>query len=333
MKGIQRLVITNQLTKARGFSLIELFIALAIGVALFAGVMVIFVNMKTTTTETSGLGELQENGRFALSILTDDLMRQDFWGDYTGTFDLASLNSVVQAAPSNECTGDGINNGTFPIAAGHFRTLWGQTVTQDDPMGCFSASAKAKKGSDLIQIKRVVSEPMTVAPVGNYYLTTNISYGNIFAGGTIPTISNSQTWEYQHHVYYVTEQTQGNISVPVLMKGRLTNSMTFSPMIDGIEMIRFMYGVDTDTDVDDKGIVNAFISADNMTSALWDNSSNSKIIAVKVYVLARSILPDNKYTNTNTYLLGDLSYSPNDNYRRMLFTSTVTLFNARVDSW
>jgi len=94
-----------------------------------------------------------------------------------------------------------------------------------------------------------------------------------------------------------------------------------------------MYGIDNDTNIDDKGVVNMFLSAGNMTQALWNNAANTKIIAVKVYVLARSILPDNDYTNTNTYRLGDVEFTPNDNYRRMLFTSTVTLFNARVDSW
>ena len=159
---------------------------------------------------------------------------------------------------------------------------------------------------------------------------TNISDGQIFLGSaTLPDIENSRIWEYQHHVYYVTEQSQGGYKVPVLMQGRLTNTMTFAPIIDGIEYIRFMYGVDTDDD----GIVNTFLSAGNMTDNYWNNALNSNIIAVKIYVLARSVLPDQDYTDNNTYVLGDLNVTPNDNFRRLLFTSTVTLFNARVDSW
>lgn len=326
----------RSLKRHAGFSILEIFISLAIGVALLAGVLSVFVGMKTTTSETSGFGELQENGRFALSIIADDLMKADFWGDYAGTFELASVNGVVQGALPNDCVGGGINNATFPAAAGQFRTLWGHTVKagNTNPMGCFANSAQAKVGSDVVQIKRVIADPVAATPANNFYLTTNISDGQIFAGGgAVPVIDNSQTWEYQHHVYYVTEQSQGGDKVPVLMQGRLTNTMSFSPLVDGIEMIKFMYGVDTDTNVDDKGVINAFISADNMTSALWNNAVNTKIVAVKVYVLARSVLADPKYTNENTYYLGDTTYTPNDNYRRMLFTSTVTLFNARVDSW
>ena len=54
--------------KQLGFSLLELFIALAIGLALLLGVLSVFVGMRTTTAETSSYGEMQENGRFAISI-------------------------------------------------------------------------------------------------------------------------------------------------------------------------------------------------------------------------------------------------------------------------
>ena len=68
----------------QGFTLLEVFVALVIGLVIFAGVLSVFVGMRTTTTETSSHGELQENGRFAISILTDDISKQDFWGDYIG---------------------------------------------------------------------------------------------------------------------------------------------------------------------------------------------------------------------------------------------------------
>ncbi|MBL4940403.1 MAG: PilW family protein [Colwellia sp.] len=319
-----------------GFSLLEVFIALSIGLVIFAGVMSVFVGMRTTTNETSSYGELQENGRFAISVLSDDLLRQDFWGDYTGTIDLASVNPVPDA-PAGECTGDGINNGTFPLSAGRFRTLWGETVTSATILsGCRD---DAKIDSDVLQLKRVVSSPLAlnpgdIAPVGNFYLISNINNGTIFAAGAVPVVQNSQVWEYQHHIYYVREETQGSNTVPVLMQGRLANTLAFSPIIDGIEMIRFEYGIDTETDptIAGYGIVNAYVAAADMTEALWDNAT-SRILSVKIYVLARGIQPDVKYENNNTYQLGDFEYIPNDNYRRLLFSSTVTLYNAGIDTW
>lgn len=337
----------------QGFSLLEVFVALAIGLVIFAGVLSVFVGMRTTTTETTSFGELQENGRFAISVLTDDISKQDFWGDYTGTFDLSSISHAL-VAPSNDCNGGGVNNASFPLAVGHFRTLWGQTVASADPMGCF---VDAKIGSDVIQIKRVLASdliqldgdgnpildaddnqmPITNATADNYHLVTNANGGILFGNGAVPVVDNSRVWQYQHHVYYVREETQGSNTVPVLMQGQLTTKMTFSPIIDGIEMIRFMYGYDADTNPDAPGYgkVDAFIPANAMTEALWNNAGGTKIIAVKVFVLARNIRPDTKYTNNNTYQLGDLTFTPpaNDHYRRLLFSSTVTLYNARVDLW
>lgn len=344
---------------AKGFTLLELMISLSVGLVLFAGVMSIFVGMRTTTAETSSYGELQENGRFAISVLTDDLLKQNFWGDYAGTFARTGINPVP-GAPANECTGGGVNNGTFPGLVGPFRTLWGQTVTTTNPMGCFN---DAKLGSDVLQLKRVLAAPLqTIAypPIGsllpgsplienpvastntdNFFLVTNLSSGTIFARGVVPTIDNSRVWQYQHHVYYIREEAQGANRVPVLMQGQLTNRMSFAPIIDGIDMIRFMYGIDTDIDpsAPGYGIVDAFVSADGvlgvggMNEALWDGAGGTRILAVKIYVLARSIRPDNKYTNTSTYQLGDLPVEVNDNFRRLLFTSTVSLYNAGADSW
>jgi len=329
----------TNLTTHQGFTLLEVFIALIIGMVLFGGVLSIFVGMKTTTTETSSYGELQENGRFAISVLSDDLLRQDFWGDYSGTVDLGSVNPVP-AAPVGECVGSGVNNGTFPLAAGHFRTLWGSTVTAATIMsGC---RTDARIDSDILQLKRVVSlpivdaagDPITVGAAGNFYFVSNVNDGAIAAAGAIPAIDNAQVWEYQHHIYYVRDEAQGVNTVPVLMQGRLSNQLTFAPIIDGIEMIRFEYGIDTDTNSTNVGygVIDAYISADNMTDALWDNAA-SRILSVKIYVLARSILPDNKYDNENSYQLGDFVYTPNDHFRRLLFSSTVTLYNAGVDTW
>ncbi|MGV2873005.1 PilW family protein [Colwellia sp. E150_009] len=331
--------------KQRGFSLLELMISLAVGLVLFAGVMSIFVGMRTTTAETTGYGELQENGRFAISVLSDDLLRQNFWGSYVGTFGGVAITRSGALAVGNECTGSGLNNGTFPNGIGPFRTLWGETVTNADPMGCFD---DARLGSDVIQIKRVLASPLEIPAVppaqpvpviatvtDNFFLVTNMTNGILFPKGAVPNLSNAQVWQYQHHVYYVRDEPQGTDTVPVLMQGQLTTRMSFAPIIDGIEMIRFMYGVDTDTNptAAGYGIVDAFISADNMTSDLWDNAGGTRILAVKIYVLARNVLPDNKYENKSTYKLGDIDYTVDDNYRRLLFSSTITLYNSQITAW
>ena len=342
--------------KQLGFSILEIFITLSVGLVLLAGVLSVFVGMRTTTAETSSYGEMAENGRFAISVLSEDIAKVSFFGRLNAPIDFSVLRATPTAGDiSTECTGDGVNNGTFPVAAGQFRTLWGDNLTAASAMGCIS---DAKTDSDLIQIKRTIADPIDVpdpaAAVGDadrFYLLTNINEGEIFSGNTIPAniadIDDAQIWQYQHHIYYIAEETLGSNKVPVLKHGRLTaNGIDFDVLVDGIEAIRFMYGIDTDVDADTTdylagdgdGVVDTFIAAEDMTEALWNNN-NSRILAVKIYVLARDILPDLNYTNNNTYILGSNDAGEikieggGDNYRRLLFTSTVSLDNAREDKW
>ncbi|MFQ3194754.1 MAG: type IV pilus assembly protein PilW [Colwellia sp.] len=323
----------------RGFSLIEIFISLAVGLMLLLGILSIFVGMKTTTVETTSYGELQENGRYAISLLSDDLLRQGFWGDLSGSLDVSGLvSSPLPTTVAGDCIGEGVNNASFPAAIGHFRTLWGKTVNNATLMGCIT---NAKIGSDVLQLKRAVSSTTALADISSddYYIISNSNTAGIFAGGAaVPSVNFGQIWEYQQHIYYIREDSQGTNNVPVLVQGRLQNKalvMNLDMVVEGIEYIRFMYGVDTTNN----GVVNAFISADNMANSYWDNESDVRILAVKIFVLARNILPDRDYENLNSYQLGDLNIDfidgdgKGDNYRRLLFSSTITLYNARVDSW
>ena len=328
-----------------GFTIIEVFISLAIGLSLIAGVLSIFVSMRSTSSETTSAGELQENGRFAMTLITDDLLRQNFWGDLNGNIDGGALMSSPDPSTiAGDCVGGGANNASFPVSVGAFRTLWGVNVVNADVMGCID---DAKVGSDLIQLKRAIADadlnpvpptaPLTIADLDNerYYINSNSNNAAIFAGNAaaIPAVNIGRIWEYQHHVYYIREDSHGTNTIPVLMQGRLQNddnAMFFDIMVEGIEQMRFMYGVDTTND----GSVNAYISASNMLQNYWDSANNTRVLAVKVYILARDILPDRKYTNDNVYQMGDVTFDAGgDNYRRLLFSSTVSLKNARVVSW
>jgi type IV pilus assembly protein PilW len=320
----------NRIKKQHGFTLLEVMIALVVGLFIFAGVLSVFIGIKGTAKETSSYGELQENARFAMSILTEDLLRYNYWGDYTGSLNFDSLDSVPTVANDVvECIGGGGNNGSYPNNVGYFRTLWGETASNlgVTDMSCIDDAAP---NSDVIQLKRVISNPVAGIADNFSYFVGNMNHGAIYkrplGAAAVPLINNSRTWQYQHHIYYVRS------GLPVLMKWRLTGQMINEPMVDGIERIYFMYGVSNviDPTLPGFGVINAYVSASNMTEALWNNT-NSRILAVKVYVLARSILPDPTYTNNNTYVVGDQAdYTPEDNFRRLLLSSTITLYNSEM---
>ena len=55
--------------RMRGLSLIEMMIAIVIGMLLTAGIITLFSNVSGTNKVQDGLARLQENGRFAMRIV------------------------------------------------------------------------------------------------------------------------------------------------------------------------------------------------------------------------------------------------------------------------
>lgn len=62
-----------KLAKQKGLSLIELMIAMGLGLFLVAVALTLFVGISTTGSATDGLAATQENGRFSLTLLSRDL--------------------------------------------------------------------------------------------------------------------------------------------------------------------------------------------------------------------------------------------------------------------
>ncbi|TAL47465.1 MAG: pilus assembly protein PilW, partial [Methylovulum sp.] len=56
-----------------GMTLIEILIAMLLGVFLIGGVIQIFISTKQTYRMQEGLSRLQENGRFAMDFITKDV--------------------------------------------------------------------------------------------------------------------------------------------------------------------------------------------------------------------------------------------------------------------
>ncbi len=63
-----------------GMTLVEIMIALLIGVFLLGGILQIFVSGKQTNRMQENLSRLQENGRFAIGFLSRDIRMAGFWG-------------------------------------------------------------------------------------------------------------------------------------------------------------------------------------------------------------------------------------------------------------
>ena len=76
--------------KHAGLSLVELLVAIALGALLLAGATTLFVNNRATYNITNELARMQENARFALETMVDDLRM----AGYTGCFNGPGTNEV-----------------------------------------------------------------------------------------------------------------------------------------------------------------------------------------------------------------------------------------------
>lgn len=63
-----------------GFGLVELMVALTVGLFLLAGVLTVFVDSKQTYRESDAVGRLQENARYAFDVLSRDLRSAGYQG-------------------------------------------------------------------------------------------------------------------------------------------------------------------------------------------------------------------------------------------------------------
>ena len=314
----------------RGLTLIETLISLFIGVFLLGGVFAAYLAMRSSTNETLVIGELQNTGRLALSVMTNDIAQAGFKGD-VATLSAAEMVQTPAAFAGDCIPVSGLNAGSFPQPAipTNFVMLSAVRGNGAAAMGCINNTVA---NSDVIQVKRAVGPALTAAQLpraDRYYLRASVNQWAIYAGNAaaVPVIANANDWLYQHHTYYVQNQTIDGVQVPVLRRARLVNGATpieHADMVDGVERIRAYFGVDTTGD----GQVNTYVPTDQMTLQAWLQETDV-IVAVKLHVLVRSLRPDPRYTNSNSYDLGDgVPFVPNDNFRRMLFSTSVYLYNA-----
>jgi type IV pilus assembly protein PilW len=76
-------------TTQRGFTLVELMIAVTIGLFLVGGLLTLVQAMKRTTVSQSGLSQLQENERMAMTLITDVIQSSGYF-----------VNPVINTAAS-----------------------------------------------------------------------------------------------------------------------------------------------------------------------------------------------------------------------------------------
>lgn len=304
-------------------TLIELMVAMTLGLLIVLGVTTLFSQNRQSYRQDEMIARMQEDARFALNAMVDDIQLAGFWAD---VFD-----------PSSVARDDEVVNGTVDCSG---TTAWLYVATQPAVVYDHAAStniadvfdcipnANRQANTDAIAMNRVEGQSnaaMTFADT--IYLKSNgtqgVLLGSAMADTTITGTINY--WRYTPKVYYVRNHadTAGD-GVPTLcmfeMPAEAYPDLEETCIAEGVESLQMEYGIDTDTD----GVANLYI--DNPTTS----QLQSRLVSVRLHLLMRSVEPDFNYTNNKTYSLGNLtSYAPGDNFYRRVYTTTVLVRNTR----
>lgn len=159
----------------QGFSLVELMIALLIGLIISVGVVQIFSATRATYQLDESLARAQENGRFALEFLTHDVRHAGYAGCKRDTTITVFNNLAYTAQPGlpiigisgAEYGGTGYGS-TYTLAAAPVNSTSGWLPSQTGIAGVpggFSAVAAtgALPGTDILVLQRMVPNSWALA--------------------------------------------------------------------------------------------------------------------------------------------------------------------------
>jgi type IV pilus assembly protein PilW len=336
--------------KPHGLSLIELMVALAIGLVIIGALLTLFINITRNNNEMAKMNRQIENGRFAIQLLQNDLWHAGFWGDYIPQFEDRSI-----AAPGD--TPNAVPDPCLPVASwttAHRNNLVGIPV--QDVAGTCGVVSDQMPNTDLLVVRfaeTIAPNPgascaagevcfqasqcaaeINATPPRRYVLgTTGFDLEVKGCSDATPGATTVQTAAVRRmisHLYYV--RNDG-----VLMRSEYRNGahQPAQPLIEGIDALRVEYGIDsigrtgtpvsyTGTVSRGDGVADQYVTCSPCT---FDQLTN--VVAVRVHVLARNLEATQGYIDNKTYNLGNTApIGPfNDGFKRHVFTTTVRLVN------
>lgn len=281
----------NHPIRSKGFTLVELMIAMTLGFFLIAGIGTVYMGSKKTYKLQGQTAELDENARHAIRALKHHIAHAGY----------ASTSGVV------------IPNYIIPTGV--------------DLSG---AAASCADGSSNIKLVSTIAKSTDAAggdSIGLIFMADNglaaDCTGGTLSGGCLPPAAPSPESRFIYNSFSVGDSSISNSrgdTVPMLRCGgsRHSNRQDWAR---GVENIQFLYGVDSDG----TGSVNNYWNATDVEASAtyaWD-----KIISVRVGLLIRSVEPVFDVNRAETYQVLDQVVTKDDRYKRGVYTTTVRLKN------
>ncbi|THB69197.1 MAG: prepilin-type N-terminal cleavage/methylation domain-containing protein [Gammaproteobacteria bacterium] len=330
--------------KQFGMSLVELMIAMTIGLILSAALITIYVSNKKVFWDSEAAAILQENNRFVLKLITNDLRMAGFYGGV----DYRLLDKKVTDLASGACKrGQMVNQSSNEFEGGvatefeYDISVWAVEAGEQVP-SCL-AGLDVDPNADILFVKHARKKPLDSGVSASSSKTYIISghdggehvdgtgdtslEGKVSAAGQYP---DGDIWEYVYHAYYVDKPSGSVYSQLKRIKLGKTGWSSPETVAEGVEDLHYIFGVH-DSSVTGSGMVTRYYSASEVTTAgKWND-----VVSATIYLRGRSTMSDVGYADEKTYSYGKRSgYTPSGTdarYHRKLLETTVSFFNNQLE--
>lgn len=315
--------------RQQGMTLVELMVAMAIGLFLVGGALYVYSQSKNTYRAGDSLARLQETARFAMDTLEPDVRLARFWGRN------AKPARIVTTAPGLAITCDGADVTPWVLDVDEAVGVVDDTYNLD----CASFRDDPRPDSDVLIVRH--AEPWsggipTVPDAGRVQVRTNLESGQVFNDGNPPDLGpDATTYNVVMNAYYVSRQSSFDETQPSLRRLTLRADGTVGEeeVIPGVENLQVQLGMDTDGD----GDVDRYVDGDHplVDSDAAGFDADAQVVAVRIWMLVGTPADDQAWVDERLYAtpdadLGDLPAGsaeyPASN-RRLEISKTIFLNN------
>jgi type IV pilus assembly protein PilW len=351
--------------RERGMSMVELMVALAIGSFLMWGAITVYSRSRTTYQVSEQISRLQENSRYAMSVIEPDLRLANYWGlmndptIVTGAATPAQATSPLSGSTGSCGTNFALNlseiirgdNNAFTL--GPNRTSACNPYNSSDVVG-----GTAQPGSDTITVRRVNTQATAVTANNlQLYVTRWGGSSQVFNNGVAPGAlgPNAEVHDVIVNTYYIDADSVGRPGIPALRRKFLVNGPAWNDqeVISGVEDLQVQFGIDPGRDANNDGIPddadgNGLPDSYTGIASQYVNPNavpaTALVVSVRIWLLMRSETAERGFIDNTTYQYGDRlaangtttvlnaagagkAYRPGNNFRRLLVQRTVQLRN------
>lgn len=301
-------------------TLVEVMIAMAIGLMITLAVASLFLSQQKSYRQNEAAARMQDNARFAMEIMIQDLRHAGFFGSTAAPEDIDTSRAP---ATTNDCA-DGIFTFNTPASLLVYANNYSNPDASSTLANCVASSEINTGGSSILIIKRSQTSPSTDSEVANkIYTYANGSAAQLFTTADPASLANGESWEYQPRVYFIDDD--GTLNRKLMTDA--TGTLASEPLAEDIEAFHIEFGIDTDNN----GAADYYYAPGD--DDLTDTTLNTAVSAT-VYILARTPREDRDYSdNSKTYQLGTanpVNLGPfSDGYHRRVYHMSTALKNIR----